>query len=366
MSIKIKQSLIKSLIKIRNKTFDEETVRTLLITARESIKFEGLIKELAHFIAHTNRSQGIFHRKVNSRYTKMKLIEERVNSGEFTEIQSQINTEDELSNFMLDGVVIDKIEAKLFDILYRDGLEDMNEDHLIKYTGFNKKQAKKYLDEHYIKSSGYYYLKALKTERNIVNLILLPGSKNDIELENPIREGLKVIKKITETMNILQRVIRGTIYYSSVFEAKSLNNEFISVFGNVLKIFDIDHSYITDINDNAEDLLLCIMTLLHDSTFEFYDKNTAEIYLCAYLDFDPLKPFRESPIEIYNEGVLALYINYNSKNSSNSYPLFVSDLKVKNYVSAEDYTEFPVSRSTETIPWISAERINNNLKLIKL
>ncbi|WP_411810829.1 hypothetical protein ACLB9Y_11440 [Chryseobacterium scophthalmum] len=361
MSIKIKQSLIKSLNKIKEQSFDEETIRTLLITARESLKYEGLIKELAHFVAHTKRSQGIFHRKVNNRYTKMKLIEERIKNNEFQEIQSKIKTEDELSDFMLDGVGIDKVETKLFDILYRDGLEDIHEDHLIKYTGFNKRQAKKYLDDNYSKTNGYYYLKALQTEKAIINLMLLPNKKNTNkrEFENSIKQGLELTETIKKTVDRLQRVIRGVIFYDSVFEAKSLNNEFNTVFENVLKLFDIDLSYIEDISDNSNDLLLCIMALLHDSTFEFYDKNTARVYLCAYLE----KPFDETASNIFEESVLALYINYKFENSSNSYPLFVSDLRLKTYVNLEDFTESPINRSIDEIPWISAERINGVLKL---
>ncbi|QXU50952.1 hypothetical protein KYG33_07875 [Chryseobacterium sp. D764] len=365
MSIKIKQSLIKSLNKIKEQSFDEETIRTLLITAREFLKYEGLIKELAHFVAHTKRSQGIFHRKVNNRYTKMKLIEERIKNNEFQQIQSKIKTEDELSDFMLDGVGIDKVETKLFDILYRDGLEDIHEDHLIKYTGFNKRQAKKYLDDNYSKTNGYYYLKALQTERAIINLMLLPNKKNidKREFENSIKQGLELTEKIKNTVDRLQRVIRGVIFYDSVFEAKSLNNEFNTVFENVLKLFDIDLSYIEDISDNSNDILLCIMALLHDSTFEFYDKNSAKVYLCAYLEGNIKKPIAETANNIFERGVLALYINYNFENSSNSYPLYVSDLKLQTYVSLEDFTKSPINNSIDEIPWISAERVNGKLIL---
>ncbi len=78
MSIKIKQALTESLIKIEKKEFDEKTIRTLLIVSREYLRYDGLVKELAHFIAHPKRNKGIFHKKVNSRYAKFKLIEEQV------------------------------------------------------------------------------------------------------------------------------------------------------------------------------------------------------------------------------------------------------------------------------------------------
>ena len=70
MSIKIKQALTESLIKIEKKEFDEKTIRTLLIVSREYLRYDGLVKELAHFIAHPKSNKGIFHKKVNSRYAK--------------------------------------------------------------------------------------------------------------------------------------------------------------------------------------------------------------------------------------------------------------------------------------------------------
>ncbi|MCS4162945.1 hypothetical protein M2419_000008 [Sphingobacterium sp. BIGb0116] len=68
ISVKVKQAIESCLLKIKERTFDEDTIRTLLISTREYIKIDSIIRELAHFIAHPTRNQGIFHSKVNSRY----------------------------------------------------------------------------------------------------------------------------------------------------------------------------------------------------------------------------------------------------------------------------------------------------------
>ena len=116
MSIKIKQAIINCLDKITDETFDEDTIRMLLITSREHVGAEGLIKELTHFIVHSERNQGIFHRKVNSRYAKFKLVKDQVNKFDFEESkQRRINTEAELSDFMLGGISVEKVESTQFD-----------------------------------------------------------------------------------------------------------------------------------------------------------------------------------------------------------------------------------------------------------
>ena len=357
MSIKIKQALTESLIKIEKKEFDEKTIRTLLIVSREYLRYDGLVKELAHFIAHPKRNKGIFHKKVNSRYAKFKLIEEQV----LKKIPT-LKTEEELSDFMLGGIDLEKIESKLFDILYFDGLDDLPESHLIKYTGFTKAEAEKILNENYIKKEGFYYLKTLKTKKMISLLQELPNISEDKEIQNSILQGQELIQKINTSIDSLQKVIRGAIHFHSVFEADSLNSDFESNFKRIFEDFNIDSKYTNIIRDNIQEILICLMTLIHDSIFEFYDKNTARVYLCAYDEYRENKSTTQKEV-LYENGVLALYTNYKFKGKSNSFPLFVSNIKLKNYIDRESFMKENIESSITEIPWISAERDNNILKL---
>lgn len=90
MSIKVKQAIVSCLEKIARKEFDEDTIRTLLISCREKISTDGIVRELPHFIAHTLRKQGVFHRKVNSRYTKFKLAHDQTLKLSLEEITKRI------------------------------------------------------------------------------------------------------------------------------------------------------------------------------------------------------------------------------------------------------------------------------------
>jgi len=70
--------------------------------------------ELAHFVAHPKRNQGLFHKKVNSRYAKLKLVDKQLLSEDILKIQDNIKSEEDLSNFMLGGTSTDKIESNYF------------------------------------------------------------------------------------------------------------------------------------------------------------------------------------------------------------------------------------------------------------
>lgn len=364
MSIKVKQALTSCLIKISNSEFDEDTIRTLLITSREYINKDGLIKELAHFIAHPTRDKGIFHKKVNNRYAKLKLIEEQVLKFQSPEFQSKIKTEEELSDFMLNAINSDKIESKLFNILYSDGLDDLSEEYLIKYTGFNKSEIKKLLQENYTKKENYYYLNVLKTEKMITLLQSLPKDENhsDEELNKSINQGSELIQKVRNTIDRIQKVVRGAIHFNSVFEQESLSLEFETVFADVLNYYNIDNSFLESIKQNIDGILLCLLTLLHDSKFTFYDKNIARTFLCCYHSLD--NKLSESSQQLaYENGVIALYINYKIGTKSNTYPLYVSKLKIRDYLTLEEYLKHPSDNYIAEIPWITAKRLNQKLSL---
>lgn len=166
MSIKVKYAIIECLDKIVASEFDESTIRSLLISSREYLNNDGLIKELAHFVAHPMRNKGLFHKRVNSRYAKLKLVHDQVKRENFLKISKEIHSEDELSDFLLNGVGMDRIPIKLYESLYHDGLEDIPEEHLLKYTGFNKNEAKETLSTYYTKSNGDYVFKIAQNREN--------------------------------------------------------------------------------------------------------------------------------------------------------------------------------------------------------
>lgn len=367
MSIKVKQGLTKCLNQIADGTFDEETIRSLLILSREHLPNDGLLRELAHFIAHTKRDRGIFHKKLNNRYAKFNLVDDRVNSVSFHEAMKTINTEDELSDFMLGGISVEQVESKLFKVLYEDGLEDFSDDHLLKYTGFTKAQAKETLERFYVKKDGFHFLITNKTE-NFLNAIrampneqLSPEQKR--ELNNQLRKDEDKVNRIKSTINGLQQVIRGAIFFHSVFETDELYVEFETSFMQLIDTHDLGSQYKTSFIQRKDEILLCIMTLLHDTTFTFFDGTTARAFLCIHETREDKVANPTNGESLFESGVIALFVTYKRDSKSLSMPFFVSDLLIKNYLARGAFRSNPKSSSISEIPWITATRIGKDLKL---
>lgn len=361
VSIKVKQGITGCLVKIEDGTFDEDTIRTLLILSREHVPMDSLIREIAHFVAHTERTQGMFHSKTNSRYAKYKLvIEQTTKLLDTKELREKIKTEDELSDYALSSVSVEKIETKLFKVLYYDGLEDLPETHLQQYTGYTRNEVRTLLDQYYIKKDGYFILKTNQTETLIHALRALPSSKYDpqkeIELNERLNQGEILVRRIKSQMDNIQRVIRGAIFFHSVFETSVFKEEINSAIKDVIKKFGIDEKFLQEIQKKSDEILLCIMTLLHDCTFTFFDKSEARIFLCIYIEHED----NRSEEELYEKGVLALYI---SGGHGLTFPLFVSDLAIKNYLSIESFESNQLVSSVSKIPWITAKRKNGLLQL---
>lgn len=364
MSVKIKQAINSCLVKIESDTFDEDTIRTLLIVSREHIKGDSLIRELAHFIAHNDRNQGMFHKKVNARYTKFKLFEKHSDQADFIKIAKNLKTEDDFSDYMLSGVSMPKINSKLFDILYSDGLDDVPEEHLKHFTGFTKADATELLQRHYIKKDGFHYLTTRRTEY-LINEVKKLGNhtpEKEAELEDSLHTVKKLADKIERGIDGVQKVIRGAIYYTAVFETDTFRNEIVTAITQVVTKFEIDDKYLVQVSRKSDDILLCVMTLLHDSTFTFYDKEESRNYLGFYLDLNREDESQMSREEaIYHHGYIALYISGMNKMT---YPLFVSDLPVKKYLSYEAYKSNPVTSNFSESGWTTAGRVGKLLQLI--
>ncbi|MCS4162944.1 hypothetical protein [Sphingobacterium sp. BIGb0116] len=217
---------------------------------------------------------------------------------------------------MLGGVNVNKIDAKLFKILYLDGLDDIPEDFLIKYLNFSKSDIQYVMREYYEKSEGFYYLKVQKTEKMISTIRKFKPTVEEIET---CLEAEKLIAKVRNHINEIQKTIRGAIFFSSVFEKDILSKEFQTIFLDLLEQFNIYNVFFDSISLNLNDILLCIMTLLHDSRMIFYDKGNGRISLSVYLEEgnEPFSDEIESKVNLYNNGYIALKIECETRPQKN-------------------------------------------------
>lgn len=367
MSVKVKQGITKCLNNIDRDFFDEDEIRSLLILSREHLNNNSLIKEIAHFIAHIERTQGFFHRKINSRYTKFKLIKDHVLTYDIKEIAMSAKNNDEVSDFMLGGVSVEKIESRLFNVLYSDGLDDLPEDHLKKYTGLTKKEIKELFEKYYVKINGFHCLR-INSVANMVSLyrnssLSIHDPDKDAEIEEHLRQAEILTNNIKSSIDEIQKVIRGAIFFDSVFRSDKFKAEIKMTIAELVDKFGIDKKFITSIPKKSGEILLCIMTLLHDSKFTFLDRSEGRLFFCPYLEYNYEKAQGEGykhEDDLYNNGVWALYV---SCSGTLVFPLFVSELPIKKYLSAIEFSLIPNISSLSKIPWTTATRVEGILRL---
>ncbi|WP_299568490.1 hypothetical protein [uncultured Pedobacter sp.] len=361
MSTKIRQSITKCLLKIANGSYDEETVRALLIIAREHIKPNGLIRELAHFIAHTDRDQGMFHKWVNNRYAKMKLVEDQLKNIAENLTDKNIATEDELSDFMLSGVDLHKIPTKLFNILYVDGLSEITEEHLQKYAGVTKVQFTKWMKEFYVspKDDGFQYLRTGKSRAMIKAAIAnrhLLSTADRAKLDIDIKEQQENINRIETRIDTMQKVVRGVITYEPVFHTATFRHEIEEMLIMLINKFSISPSFLEEARREFDGILLCVLALLHDSKFHYFDGAQSRNYLGFYHEIDRTQVDQDL---LYNTGTLALF----TEGARTTFPLFVSDLKISDYLEQAEFAPKKFKNFAES-PWITAGRKEGILKLM--
>jgi hypothetical protein len=259
------------------------------------------------------------------------------------------------------------VEAKLFNILFIDGLDDLPDDHIKKYTGLTREEVRDMITRFYHRKDGFYYLKTNTTENLISAFRLLPKDLYDPstepELAKQIADAEDVANKIKTRIDGVLKVVRGAIFFNSVFDPKAFRNDIQITITGLVKKFELDDKYLKAVEDSRDEILLCIMTLLHDSRFIFYDKHEARTFLCLYLG-DNFQKSQTKDYDIqrdmYENGVLALYLE---GSETMTIPLFVSDLRIKDYLRFEDYAKEPALASISESMWITASRNGNSLPL---
>jgi hypothetical protein len=315
--LKREQKIIRRIQEIENGTFDEDCVKLLLIEIREKLKGESFLKEICHFVAHSDRDMGICHKKVDVRYAKLKLVEEntrRILNDDFI-AKNKHKPERFFTDSMLNYIETKKIEEKLFELIILSGINDIENDLFVKYYNLNRKQVKKLIVKSYKKDNGFFITKTTLNQKDFLFL-------DDI-----------------------LKFIRGTITGKPAFT----QNEILNDFRNGLKRLSLELNHKLDlkkINDNTDDLIICVLSLLHDSTFKLFDKTIGS----GFLSLHP----RENKLEIC----------LMSKAGKYSLPLITTDIDANDYIECdiEELKEFEF----KSLLWNNCVRNNEGkLKLIK-
>ncbi|MBD0405475.1 hypothetical protein [Flammeovirga sp. EKP202] len=301
--------------KIESNSFEEDDIRLFLIEIRDYLSSDSVLKEVAHFIAHPGRIRGICHSRINSRHAKMKFNKEAVDRL-FQENVFENNLEKEFSFFsnkILSYIKTEKIGKQLFEVVIKEGIEEIPSNLFKEYYKLSKKQVRSLVNSNYKKEAGYY--------------LLMNGKQNP---------------KFS-LLDDLLKFIRGTITGKSAFEQIELEKEIVQAINklnNSLK----DKIEVGKIKENMDSIILCLLTILHGIKFQLFDNSVA----FSYLTFCKSNSFEEN-----SKYVLMIYVNA----SNFHFPIISTKLLADEYING-DKNEF-IKYDSEEMPWIYIRKDNN-------
>lgn len=311
---KIEQKIKQRITSIEMGSFDEDDVKLLLIEIREKLKGESFLREICDFVAHSERNKGICHKKVDVRYAKLKLAEEntkKILTSDFIE-KNKDKPESFFTDAILNYVQVEKIEKGLFELLILSGIDDIENELFLKYYKLNKHQIKRLVAKSFKLVNGFYSPKTTLTQSEFL------------------------------IIDDLLKFIRGIIPGKPAFTEKEIIGDFILG----LKKLSIELKYKPDFNkikENQSDLIVCIISLLHDSTFKLFDGSTGT-------GFISLHPQDNEP----NICLMSYTGNF-------SFPLISTEIKANKYIDCkiDELREYEFKK----IPWNNCIRNKKN-KLI--
>jgi hypothetical protein len=316
VSSKVKASILSSLERIRDGAFEERDIKLLLIEIREDIRDESLLRELADFVAHPSRDRGIINSTLNNRHLKLDLIFQQVKKLK-PEDWKNLKTESDFSRYALSSVDIRKVERDVFELLFVEGLKDLDEALFLKHYKLRKKHVERLRQ------------KAFKLDESRLYYVLTDERYYAVMFE-------------------LMSFVRGTFQARPAFTQKSFEKDLESAIRKVLGRYQLDRSLEGFVRKRRKEILLCIMCLLHDAKFVFRDGHIASCYLALDNDVDP-EDWPPPPISGNSRLILM------SDGMAIHMPLFISNIRAGDCVQVGEAGFAKLSRMGR-IPWVNARR----------
>lgn len=318
ISTKERKSISTFLDKFKSNTFDENDIKLFLIEIREYLKEETFLRELSDFIAHGTRNQGLCFTAVLSRHMRMyssrKRINELMDSGFFEENKDK--PESFFSRKFLDYIDFKKISKKDFKIYVTDALEDLDEDFVEEQTTFKKEFIRMLISISYKQENGYHILKS-----------------------NLKKESVRI-------MDELLLFIRGAITTKSVFTQKEIISDFIKI-SSKLNSEDLSKP---QYRQSKDDLIVCIMAMLHDRKFKLDDDALAHCYLNVE------NSNMDATVLDKADKKWSLNVNVNAGNFM--FPIVTSNIRPEDYI--KNFTsQYSSSITMEPIHEVYTERTSN-------
>ena len=290
---KIQSSISGHLSAISDGSFDENTVKLLLVDLREVVAHTSCLKEICHFIAHPERDKGLFHNKILSRYERIKYIQEIFEKLDFKAAKPGMQFED-LFFQQAGDEFYERIAKRYFEIVFIDGLDDFEDSFYNLVFKCSKDVIAKIISQSYKKKDDHYLLRS---------------------------KDLPNIKKIMS-------ILHTSIQFRPILTEKEFIGELVQAILRVLPQLDLEMECFDNLLLQAEDIFACVLCLLHDFNFV----HRADIIGRSFLSISKDK--------------LALCCNFAPMGKIHTFILLSSDVPVSRYmvdpqVQLKDYEPLP-------------------------
>ncbi len=295
---KERKSIANFFDKFKANTFLENDLKLFLIEVREYLNGETFLRELADFIAHGTRNQGMCFKAVKSRHMRMSSMGRRMKdimTDEFME-KNKGKPDSFFSRSFLNYLDYRKISLKDFKIYFTYSLDDLEESFVMKQTGMDKARINGIIKSSYQREGNYMFL------------------------DHNLSEEKKLL------IEELLLFIRGAITTQAVFTQKQIEKDFkmvASKFSN--SEFKEDHS------QAMNDLMVCIMAMLHDKQFKLDNHSFAHCYLNIQNKNNIMEELQAST---------EWEINVNVNAANFSFPLITSEINPANYIENFDQDRY--------------------------
>lgn len=280
-SVKTKFSIQKNLESILKKEFTETNIKELLMDIREFISNNTILRDMADFMAHPTRDKGICHTDIDLIHTKLKFT-----LPENAEKLDIVN-----------------IPEKLYNTLLKYGVEKINDEDFFKGVGIKKRKFQEILKKNY----------------------KLRNKKAILENRFMFNEMIKGINYLI-----------GNIEIKSVFSQKEFIDELKSAIEILQEEFKIIGDYSKAIEDNSNDIMICLISLLHDAKITLFNNEVGKLYISLIPNKDLIEK------KTFNEILVGLFARFEIEKGSHmdiAYGIIETKAKASDYIENFEFDE---------------------------
>jgi hypothetical protein len=155
--------------------FDEDTVKLLLIDIRDFSSGRESLREICHFVAHPERDQGSIHRKILSRFLRLKYMNQTMEDAMAQKDVHIPRPREDFGDYVFRTIPLNHykiFEKKYFETVMVEGMNDFDESFFDKIFGRSKTEISRLVTANYKKKDGKFLLRTTY-DQDIIRIVFI-------------------------------------------------------------------------------------------------------------------------------------------------------------------------------------------------